>query len=78
MQTLKFVLAAVIAAASLAGTAAYAADDNALKARCENEAKAEGITEADEVKAYVYTCLALAEADAAAAVKPAGEKKADQ
>jgi len=78
MQTLKFALAAVIAAASLAGTAVYAADDNALKARCENEAKAEGIIEADEIKAYVYTCLALAEADAAAAVKPAGEKKADQ
>jgi len=73
MNILKITLAAIFAAASLTAAAAGAEEDKSPKALCENEAKAEGLTETNDIKAYVYTCLANAEEDAAA-TKAAAEK----
>ena len=57
--------------------AATTEQPNPAKAKCTQEAADEGVVEADEIKAYVYECLAELEAEAAQTKTAAteGEKK---
>jgi hypothetical protein len=71
-------LVAGLTALALAfGAGAATAETDTPKAKCEQEAKVEGLTDADDIKAFVYECLASAESESESApVKPAAAEDA--
>jgi len=74
-QKLGALVAGLTALALVFGAGAATAETDTPKAKCEQEAKADGLTDADDIKAFVYECLASAESESAP-VKPAAAEDA--